>query len=109
MNMAFAQSRAADPYEARVLLELHAHDALIVFRQVHDDRVGLEQLTASVHADAVFEAAVVIASGPAAVAPAATLACPMVSALDLWVANAVQPAAQARPAGAISTTPSGGA
>src|SRR5262249_34886227 len=38
--------------------------------------------------------AVVIASGPAAVAPAATLACPMVSALDLWVANAVQPAAQ---------------
>jgi hypothetical protein len=36
----------------------------------------------------------VIALGPAAVAPAATLACPMVSALDLWVANAVQPAAQ---------------
>lgn len=35
-----------------------------------------------------------IASGPAAVAPAATLACPMVSALDLWVTNAVQPAAQ---------------
>jgi len=38
--------------------------------------------------------AVVIASGPAAVAPAATLACPMVSALDRWVANSVQPAAQ---------------
>jgi Extensin-like protein C-terminus len=38
--------------------------------------------------------ALAIASGPAAVAPAATLACPMVSALDLWVANAVQPAAQ---------------
>jgi hypothetical protein len=38
--------------------------------------------------------AAVIASGPAAVAPAATLACPMVSALDLWVTNAVQPAAQ---------------
>src|SRR6202022_4478819 len=35
-----------------------------------------------------------IASGPAAVAPAATLACPMVSALDLWITNAVQPAAQ---------------
>lgn len=38
--------------------------------------------------------ALAIASGPAAVAPAATLACPMVSALDLWVANAVEPAAQ---------------
>jgi hypothetical protein len=38
--------------------------------------------------------ALAIASGPAAVAPAATLACPMVSALDLWVTNAVQPAAQ---------------
>src|SRR6202022_4310600 len=35
-----------------------------------------------------------IAAGPAAVAPAATLACPMVSALDLWITNAVQPAAQ---------------
>jgi Extensin-like protein C-terminus len=35
-----------------------------------------------------------IASGPAAVAPAATLACPMVSALDRWVTDAVQPAAQ---------------
>src|SRR6266849_3183578 len=38
--------------------------------------------------------ALAIASGPAAVAPAATLACPMVSALDVWVTNAVQPAAQ---------------
>jgi hypothetical protein len=35
-----------------------------------------------------------IASGPAAVAPAATLACPLVSALDAWVTNALQPAAQ---------------
>ncbi len=40
------------------------------------------------------DAASAVASGPAAVAPAATLACPMVSALDSWVANAVQPAAQ---------------
>jgi len=38
--------------------------------------------------------ALAIASGPAAVAPAATLACPMVSALDQWVTEAVQPAAQ---------------
>src|SRR5437763_5587523 len=38
--------------------------------------------------------ALAVASGPAAVAPAATLACPMVSALDEWVTNAVQPAAQ---------------
>jgi Extensin-like protein C-terminus len=35
-----------------------------------------------------------IASGPAAVMPAATLACPLVSALDQWLADAVQPAAQ---------------
>ena len=34
------------------------------------------------------------ASGPAAVSPAATLACPLVSALDHWMAEAVQPAAQ---------------
>ena len=33
-----------------------------------------------------------IAGGPAAVAPAATLACPMVSALDQWIAGSVQPA-----------------
>jgi hypothetical protein len=34
-----------------------------------------------------------VAGGPAAVAPAATLACPMVSALDQWIAGSVQPAA----------------
>jgi hypothetical protein len=34
-----------------------------------------------------------LAAGPATVTPAATLACPMVSQLDLWIANAVQPAA----------------
>jgi hypothetical protein len=33
------------------------------------------------------------AAGPAAIAPPATLACPIVSALDQWVAGAVQPAA----------------
>src|SRR5919201_4547203 len=38
--------------------------------------------------------AIAMPSGPAAVVPTATLACPMVSALDLWVTNAVQPAAQ---------------
>src|SRR6266566_2835458 len=38
--------------------------------------------------------ALAITSGPAAVAPAATLACPMVSALDQWVTEAVQHAAQ---------------
>lgn len=32
-------------------------------------------------------------AGPAAVKPAATLACPMVSALDQWITTAVQPAA----------------
>jgi len=32
-------------------------------------------------------------AGPVAVTPAATLACPIVSALDQWVANTVQPAA----------------
>jgi hypothetical protein len=32
--------------------------------------------------------------GPAAVTPAATLACPVISALDAWMANGVQPAAQ---------------
>ena len=32
--------------------------------------------------------------GPAGIAPPATLACPMVSALNNWVADAVQPAAQ---------------
>src|ERR1051326_1365949 len=37
--------------------------------------------------------ALAIASGPAARAPPRTLACPLVSALDQWVANAVQPAA----------------
>jgi hypothetical protein len=36
----------------------------------------------------------VAASGPAAVSPAATLSCPLVSALDQWVAAAVQPAAR---------------
>ncbi len=34
------------------------------------------------------------ASMPAALTPAATLACPLVSALDKWVAEGVQPAAQ---------------
>ena len=36
----------------------------------------------------------VAASMPVDVHPAATLACPIVSALDHWIANAVQPAAQ---------------
>ena len=36
----------------------------------------------------------VAAFGPVAVKPAATLACPIVSALDRWLANSVQPAAQ---------------
>jgi hypothetical protein len=35
-----------------------------------------------------------IPSGPATVQPPATLACPMVSALDHWMTDAVQPAAQ---------------
>jgi hypothetical protein len=34
------------------------------------------------------------ASGPVAVKPAATLACPIVSALDRWLTDTVQPAAQ---------------
>ncbi|MGA2055423.1 MAG: extensin family protein [Bradyrhizobium sp.] len=34
------------------------------------------------------------AAGPVAVKPAATLACPIVSALDHWLADTVQPAAQ---------------
>ena len=32
--------------------------------------------------------------GPATVTPAATLACPVISALDAWMANGIQPAAQ---------------
>jgi hypothetical protein len=36
----------------------------------------------------------VTAVGPVAVKPAATLACPIVSALERWLADAVQPAAQ---------------
>jgi hypothetical protein len=36
----------------------------------------------------------VAAVGPVAVKPAATLACPIVSALDRWLADSVQPAAQ---------------
>lgn len=40
------------------------------------------------------EGVLAFASGPAAVSPTATLACPMVSALDHWMAEAVQPAAQ---------------
>jgi hypothetical protein len=36
----------------------------------------------------------VAAFGPVAVKPAATLACPIVSALDRWLADSVQPAAQ---------------
>ncbi|MDP3694178.1 extensin family protein [Bradyrhizobium sp.] len=35
-----------------------------------------------------------VAVGPVAMKPAATLACPMVSALDRWLADSVQPAAQ---------------
>lgn len=35
----------------------------------------------------------VMAVGPVALKPAATLACPIVSALDRWIADAVQPAA----------------
>jgi len=34
-----------------------------------------------------------LAAGPVAVSPAATLACPLVSALDQWITEAVQPAA----------------
>jgi len=37
---------------------------------------------------------VVGATGPVAVKPTATLACPIVSALDRWIAESVQPAAQ---------------
>lgn len=37
--------------------------------------------------------AVTGSAGPARVTPSATLACPMVSALDRWIAEAVQPAA----------------
>jgi hypothetical protein len=36
----------------------------------------------------------VMAAGPVAVRPAATLACPIVLALDRWMAESVQPAAQ---------------
>ena len=36
----------------------------------------------------------IAAVGPVAVKPAATLACPIVSALDRWLADSVQPAAQ---------------
>src|SRR5260221_12238689 len=36
----------------------------------------------------------VAAFGPVAVKPAATLACPIVSVLDRWLADSVQPAAQ---------------
>jgi hypothetical protein len=36
---------------------------------------------------------VTAAAGPVEVKPAATLACPIVSALDQWIASAVQPAA----------------
>ncbi len=36
----------------------------------------------------------IAAVGPVAVKPAATLACPIVSALDKWLADSVQPAAQ---------------
>src|SRR5207302_10914040 len=36
----------------------------------------------------------VAAVGPVAVKPTATLACPIVSALDRWLADSVQPAAQ---------------
>ncbi|MGL1784028.1 hypothetical protein ACSTG0_23480, partial [Vibrio parahaemolyticus] len=32
--------------------------------------------------------------GPVAIKPTATLACPIVSALDRWLADSVQPAAQ---------------
>lgn len=35
----------------------------------------------------------IIAGGPVEVRPAATLACPLVSALDRWIADSVQPAA----------------
>ncbi len=35
-----------------------------------------------------------VAAGPVAVRPAATLACPLVSVLDRWLAETVQPAAQ---------------
>jgi hypothetical protein len=38
--------------------------------------------------------AILAASVPVGVHPAATLACPIVSALDHWIANAVQPSAQ---------------
>jgi hypothetical protein len=37
---------------------------------------------------------ITLASNPAAVQPAATLACPLVSRLDEWMTSAVQPAAQ---------------
>jgi hypothetical protein len=36
----------------------------------------------------------IAAMGPVAIKPAATLACPMVSALDRWILDSVQPAAQ---------------
>jgi len=36
----------------------------------------------------------VVAAGPVALSPAATLACPIVSVLDRWVEDSVQPAAQ---------------
>jgi hypothetical protein len=36
----------------------------------------------------------VAALGPVEIKPAATLACPMVSALDRWIIESVQPAAR---------------
>jgi hypothetical protein len=52
------------------------------------------QRPASMPVSVPFGRNAVAALGPVEIKPAATLACPIVSALDRWIADAVQPAAQ---------------
>jgi hypothetical protein len=67
------------------------------FRRPYGERGGsVERESAPAHGPSLGPSRgppVIAAAGPVTVSPAATLACPLVSALDQWVAGAVQPAA----------------
>lgn len=81
-----------EPYERRPLIDAPAH-----VRSSPREPPFVPQAAAGMPPDAARRApqATVAPSwpGPVAVSPTATLACPIVSALDQWVSSSVQPAA----------------
>lgn len=75
------------PYERRALIDGQSRDMGGGSAPMRDDR------TRRPGSRPGYSAGVAPAAAPVSVSPAATLACPIVSALDQWIAGSVQPAA----------------